>query len=269
MNRVAEPSSPNAFRKFAEVTNLLYYSREFGTYTGDVDTFPDSEAHSASARSGRVGRGWRVPYRVGESCAQLEAGGASAPRTQTSRAARSDPAGAHLPCGGRRRHVGRALLRAVLGTARGQFVVRSAPSAALGGVCRPDAPGPAPDRDAPTRAGRVLARVACPGPRWHPIQRDEHAPSQCDDHESGVAARTGGLRETGRRRLARGRRAQSAGGRDCTPRRIRIGVGAPAVRTTAEGRAAAGRSLVWRAGSHGRRLGGVSTRWQSLPLPGT
>ncbi|OFW08962.1 MAG: hypothetical protein A3H96_23135, partial [Acidobacteria bacterium RIFCSPLOWO2_02_FULL_67_36] len=28
----------NAFRKFAEVRILLYYSRETGTYTGDVDT---------------------------------------------------------------------------------------------------------------------------------------------------------------------------------------------------------------------------------------
>ena len=30
-------SSLNADRKFAEVTNLLYYSREIGTYRGDVD----------------------------------------------------------------------------------------------------------------------------------------------------------------------------------------------------------------------------------------
>src|SRR5687767_13908023 len=57
----------NAFRKFAEVTNLLYSSRKIGTYTGDVDTFPDHQSawprNAAGVPGGvaAVDRGARPP----------------------------------------------------------------------------------------------------------------------------------------------------------------------------------------------------------------
>ena len=48
---------PNAFRKFADVRNLLYISREIGTYAGDVDTCPTAVgyAHGVSRRVAAVG----------------------------------------------------------------------------------------------------------------------------------------------------------------------------------------------------------------------
>src|SRR5438093_11804625 len=138
--------SPNAFRKFAEVRrSLLYWPRETCTYTGDASPSSDSQASVASAaRAGQdagVGSPRGISQRLGDHGAQLDAAAAPSSRPPPARPARSNPAGAHVSCDGRRRHVGRALLRVVPGTARGQFVVRSAPSPALGGVCRPDAPG--------------------------------------------------------------------------------------------------------------------------------
>ena len=247
----------------------MYWPRETCTYAGDASPFRDSEtsvASSESASPSRVGSEWWVPEGLGGSCAQRGAGNAPATRAQAASLARSNPASAHLSRRGRWRYAGRTLLAAVRGATVRQFVGRSAPPLAVGGVCRPDAPGPAPDRHTPPAAGGVLAWLARAGARRNPIQRDEHAPSECHDHQSRGAPGPRGVCETECSRLARSGRAQSAGRGDRASRRIRVGVGTPAVRPAAERRAVVGRPAVWRAGRDRRGVGDESASGQSFPL---
>lgn len=159
-------ASLNAFRKFTEMRRFLLYSpREPCTYTGDAELFPDPQASGASAGS-TEGVAAGSPRWFPECLGQLRPRGggahASPPGTETPRPDRPIGASADVSCHARRRHLGRTLLRVVSGTPRQQFVVRSAPPLALGGLYRPDAAGAAADGDSPPAAGSVLARLAPP-----------------------------------------------------------------------------------------------------------
>src|SRR5713101_6965867 len=117
-------SRPNAFRKFAEVTNLLYYLREIGTYTGDVD----------SRLPARLPGGVGAPDRLAR---RADAGHAA--REEAARAAQPGAACVDLSRDARRRHVGRASLPVVPHAPGRQFVVGSSAAAAVGDLCRADA----------------------------------------------------------------------------------------------------------------------------------
>src|SRR5436309_14961432 len=93
------PASGDAFRKFAEVTILLYYSREIGTYPGDVDTFPARRPTLAARLSRCVGAPGGPARRADP--------GRSA-RTEAARAAHRGAARADVSRDARCRHVGRA-----------------------------------------------------------------------------------------------------------------------------------------------------------------
>src|SRR6267143_790896 len=132
-------AKPNAFRKFAEVTILLYYSREIGTYSGDVDTSPDRRPTIAAGFSRRVGA-------LGGPTRRADPGDST--RTEAARAAHPGTARADLSRDARRRHVGRAPVPVVPYAAGRQFVVRSAPAVAVGDLCRADEARLAAARDA-------------------------------------------------------------------------------------------------------------------------
>src|SRR5439155_25596821 len=145
---------------FVEVTNLLYYPREIGTYTGDVET----------RLPARVSRGVGTPDRPAR-----RADGRRAAREEAARAAHAGAARADLSCDARRRHVGRAPVPVVPHAAGRQFLVRSAAAAAVGDLCRADAARLAAARDAAPASRRLLARLAARGARRHAVQSDQHA----------------------------------------------------------------------------------------------
>ena len=190
--------NPNAFRKFADVRFRLYMSRGIGTYAGDADTFPVSQPVVAASQSA-TRAGDRAPWISRGVGAAGGYGGvahaASSPRTQASCAVDRSPAGADLSCYERGRHPGRALLPAVWRAVGRQFLVGSAPAAAVGDLCRSDAADVAAARHAAPASGRLLAGLAVAGPRWHAIQSDQHAADHGDTAQSAHAPRAGGLRQ--------------------------------------------------------------------------
>ena len=182
VSNVVKPTpSPNAFRKFAYVRFLLYMSREIGTYTGDVDTFPDSQSRRARSAD-------RVSRRVGSPDRRGRPADRAAPAwPQAARAIDRPAACAYLSRHARRRDLGRSFLPIVRGAVRRQFLGRSAGPSALGRLCRPDAARVAAEGYPPPSRG-VLAGLAAGGARWDAIQSDQHAADHGDGRESEDAA---------------------------------------------------------------------------------
>src|SRR5258708_14189203 len=136
-SRISNRPSLNAFRKFGEVRNLLYYLREIGTYRGDVDTFP------VWRRRGRPGR---VPRCVGTPARPAwRADAGPAAWAEAAGAAHAGAARVDLSRDARRRHVGRPSLPVVPHAPDRHGVVASAIAAAVGELCPPDStPVPPP-----------------------------------------------------------------------------------------------------------------------------
>ncbi len=76
---------------------------------------------------------------------------------------------------------------------------------------------------------RVRAWLAAGGPRGHAVQSDQHAPESRHVREGGEPSGPSRLREDDHGRAARSGPAQSAGCRQRSPRRVRVGVGAAGV----------------------------------------
>src|SRR5258708_23571917 len=166
-SRISNRPSLNAFRKFGEVRNLLYYLREIGTYRGDVDTFPGWR------RRGRPGRVPRCVGPPGRRAWRADAGPAA--WAEAAGAAHAGAARVDLSRDARRRHVGRPSLPVVPHAPDRQCVVGSAIAAAVGDLCRADATRVAAPRDAAPASRGLLARLAPGRPRSHPVQSDEPA----------------------------------------------------------------------------------------------
>src|SRR5918994_511337 len=256
---MSAPVKPNADRKFAEVTNLLYYSREIGNYPGDVDTFPHREPTIAARLSWRMGA-------PGGPARRADLG--HSPRTETTRAPHAGAADADVSRDARQRHARRAPLPVVPHAARQQLVVRSAAAAAVGDLCGPDAAGVAATRNAAAAPRGVLAGLALGGPRWHPVQFDQYTAGHDDVRESPDAPRSRGVRQDHDRGALGNWAGQSAGGRGRAQGRIGVGVGPAAAGTVAEAGGVVGRSLVWGGGLCVRRADGVSARRQPFLVAG-
>src|SRR6267143_4867074 len=228
-------SSLNAFRKFAEVTILLYYSREIGTYAGDVDTFPARRPTLAARFSRRVGA-------LGGPARRADLGRSA--RTEAARAAHPGTARADLSRDARRRYGGRAPVPVVPHAAGRQFLVRSAAALAVGDLCRADAARLAPARNAAPAPRGLLAGMAPRRPRRHPVQSDQHAAGHGDIRESPHAPWPRGVRQDHDRGPVGNRAAQSAGRGGRPQGRIGVGAGPAAAGAAAEAGLVVGRSFV-------------------------
>src|SRR6202790_2614274 len=243
------PLKPNAFRKFGPVRFPLYSSRQKGTYTGDADTFPVSRPRVGSCPCARSARTIDGPHRIsGRVDATYGRRGAtdtpSPPRTPATRPVGRSAASADLSRHEWRRYLVRSFLPDVWRTAGRQFLVGSARPPALGDLCRTDAAGLATPGHAAPASGRVLAGLAVGGAGWHAIQSDQHAADHGDVPQSSDAPRAGGVRQDHRERAAGTRAAQPPGGRYWAARTVGMGARPQPLGAPAQGRIAAGRSVV-------------------------